>query len=120
MGKSGCRRQTCSKSRPRSRCSHNGARLPGWPRGNSSARAAFCRKRRANSGAVGQFVEDQAFHVLRRQPVEQIEYRLVGIGQADEDAVVMVQTLRLVAEALRVTAPPAPAAATGAAASRAD
>ena len=51
-------------------------------------------------GAVGQFVEDQLLDVLRRQAVEQIEDRLVGVGQADEDAVVVVQALRLIAEPL--------------------
>ena len=51
-------------------------------------------------GAVGQLVEDQPFDVLRRQAVEQIEDRLVGVGQADEHAVVVVQTLRLIAEPL--------------------
>ena len=51
-------------------------------------------------GAVGQLVEDQSLDVLRRQAVEQIEDRLVGVGQADQDAVVVVQALRPIAEPL--------------------
>ena len=50
--------------------------------------------------AVGQLVEDQPFHVLRRQAVEQIENRLVHVGETNQDAVVVVQALRPVAEPL--------------------
>ena len=57
-------------------------------------------KAEGKEGAVGQLVEDQPFDVLRRQAVEQVEDRLVGVGQADQQAVVVVQALRAVAEPL--------------------
>ena len=44
--------------------------------------------------AVGQLVEDQPFHVLRRQAVEYIEKRLVHVGEAHQHAVVVVHGLR--------------------------
>ena len=73
---------------------------PAWPRGSSSARAAFCRKRRANRAlsASSSRISPSTFSGVR--PVEQVEDRLVGVGQADEDAVVVVQALRPVAEPL--------------------
>src|SRR5262249_6928194 len=43
--------------------------------------------------AVGQFRQNQLFDVFRRQAVEQVQYRLVTIGQADQQAVVVMETL---------------------------
>src|SRR5262249_7679226 len=57
-------------------------------------------KTQGEQSAVSQLVEDQSLHILRRQPRAQIETRFVGVGPADEDAVMMVQALRLIAQAL--------------------
>ena len=98
MGKSGCRRHTCSRSRPRSRCSQSGARRPGWLRGSSSARAAFCRKRRAKRALSANSSRIKPSTLSGVRPVEQIQHRLVAVGQADQNAVIVVQALRTIAE----------------------
>ena len=100
MGKSACRRATWSRSRPRSRCSHSGARLPGCVARQQQRPRRVLPKTQGEQGAVGQLLEDQALDVFRRDPLEKIEDRLVGVGQADQDAVVVVQTLRTIAEPL--------------------
>src|SRR5207249_1635886 len=50
--------------------------------------------------AIVQLRQNQRFHVLRRQALKQVERRLVRVGEADQDAVVVVQALRVVAETL--------------------
>ena len=77
-----------------------GAACPAWSAAAAGRGAAFWRKRQGEQGAVGQLFQDQRLDVLRRQAVEQVEHRLVGVGQADQDAVVVVQALRAVAEPL--------------------
>ena len=74
------------------------ARLP--LRGSSSDRAAFCRKRRANRALSASSSRIKPSTVPAIKPVEQIEHRLVGVGQTDQDAVVVVQALRPIAEPL--------------------
>ena len=51
-------------------------------------------------GAVGQLQGDALADVLRRQAVENVQDRLRAVGQADQQAVVVVQDLRGVAEPL--------------------
>src|SRR5437762_1123281 len=48
-------------------------------------------KTQRKEGAVAQLAQDQALDVFRRQTLEQIDDRLVGVGEADEQALVMVQ-----------------------------
>ena len=52
IGKLGKRRTASSRSSALSRCSHSGIRRFGDPRGKSSARAAFMRKRAPNSDVL--------------------------------------------------------------------
>ena len=90
------------------------------PRGSSRARAAFCRKRRANRALSASSSRIRPSTLSGVMPVEQVEDRLVGVGQADQDAVVVVQTLRPIAEPLVQASPRGRGAASGAAAGRAD
>ena len=64
---------------------------PGRRSGGSAGRTGRCRPARRGSGR-------STFSGVR--PVEQVEDRLVGVGQADQDAVVVVQALRAIAEPL--------------------
>ena len=88
------------QSRPRSRCSHSGARLPGWPRGSSRARAAFCRKRRANRAlsASSSRISSSTFSGVR--PSNRSSTGSSVSVRRIEDAVVVVQALRPIAEPL--------------------
>ena len=51
-------------------------------------------------GAVGQLGEHQVAHVGSGDPLEYVEHRLVTLGKTNQDAVIVVQTLRAVAESL--------------------
>ena len=93
IGNVGCREATSSRSAPRCRCCQSGVRRPGVRRGSRSARAAASRNIVVNSAVAGQPRDDELLdlvgieqQVLDRDP-------LLGLGQADRDAVVAPQHL---------------------------
>src|SRR5262249_19034731 len=76
---------------------------PLQPQGSALPRLATRQQQRSRrilaetqgeQGALGQLVEDKRLDVFRSQALQNIENRLVTVGQANEDAVVVVQTLR--------------------------
>ena len=79
---------TCCRSCAFSRCCHSGVRWPGRRRGSSSARAAFSRKRAANSGLTATRSSTQILDVAGGTADQLGGRRRVGVGQPDGDAVV--------------------------------
>ena len=67
IGNDGNSRTACSRSSALSRCSQSGMRRRGLPRGSSSARAAFMRKRAPNSDDAAHFLEHAPLRLRRRR-----------------------------------------------------
>ena len=89
IGKLGNCRTVCSRSSDLSRCSQSGIRRRGFPRGSSSARAAFILNRAPNSDVEPDFLH----HQLLRSGAGESEQRLnrradAEIRQAQHDTVV--------------------------------
>ena len=87
--------------RDRSRCSQKGVRLPARRPGRSSARAAFMRNCAPKTAESGSSAQEPSSCLGRTDTGYQIEGELgVGLGKAQEDAVVAALDLDLHAGAL--------------------
>ena len=101
IGNVGCFAAATSRSADRCRCCQSGVRWPGRRRGSSSARAEASRNALANSAVPGQDAHDLFLDLvgIEQQVVERDP--VLGLGQADHDAVVAPEHLRAGADALR-------------------
>src|SRR5437764_564764 len=73
-----------------------GRSLPGRRAWQEQCPGGILTKAQGEERAVGQFAKNQLFHVLGCDAIEQVEHWLVGIGQANQKAVVVMETLRRV------------------------
>ena len=89
IGNDGNSRTVCSRSCALSRWSQSGMRRRGLPRGSSSARAAFMRKRAPNSDDSPISSSTASLRLVRREAPQGVErHRPVEIRETQHDAVV--------------------------------